>query len=112
MDRKPLPVGIDDFGKLVERGYYFIDKTNFIRDLIDLKGEVTLFTRPRRFGKTLNMSMLQYFFEDMRDKDGKKVDNAGLFQGLNIAGRLWVSAAYGTVPSDQYDAEGGQTPYI
>ena len=52
MDRKPLPVGIDDFGKLVERGYYFIDKTNFIRDLIDLKGEVTLFTRPRRFGKT------------------------------------------------------------
>ena len=84
MDRKPLPVGIDDFGKLVERGYYFIDKTNFIRDLIDLKGEVTLFTRPRRFGKTLNMSMLQYFFEDMRDKDGKKVDNAGLFQGLNI----------------------------
>ena len=37
MDRKPLPVGIDDFGKLVERGYYFIDKTNFIRDLIDLK---------------------------------------------------------------------------
>lgn len=84
MDRKPLPVGVDDFGKLVTRGYYFIDKTNFIRDLIDLKGEVNLFTRPRRFGKTLNMSMLQYFFEDMRDRDGSRIDNGGLFQGLDI----------------------------
>ena len=84
MDRKPLPVGIDDFGKLIARGYYFVDKTNFVRDIIDLKGEVSLITRPRRFGKTLNMSMLQYYFEDMRDKDGKKVDNTELFQGLNI----------------------------
>ena len=57
-DRKPLPVGVDDFEKLVARGYYFIDKTNLMRDLLDLKGDVNLFTRPRRFGKTLNMSML------------------------------------------------------
>ena len=84
MDRKPLPVGVDDFGKLITRGYYFVDKTNFIRDLIDLKGEVNLFTRPRRFGKTLNMSMLQYFFEDMRDRDGGRINNEGLFQGLDI----------------------------
>lgn len=56
-----LPVGIDDYGKLVENGFYYIDKTLFIRELLDNRSEVTLFTRPRRFGKTLNMSMLKYF---------------------------------------------------
>ena len=92
-DRKPLPVGIDNFEKLVTRGYYFIDKTEYVRDLLDLKGDVNLFTRPRRFGKTLNMSMLQYFFEDMRDQDGGIIDNAGLFEGLNImrAGEAYLS---------------------
>ncbi len=91
--RVPLPVGIDDFEKLVTRGYYFIDKTNLIRDLLDFKGAVNLFTRPRRFGKTLNISMLQYFFEDMRNKDGAKIDNTHLFKGLNIlqAGEKYVS---------------------
>ena len=83
-DRKPLPVGVDNFEKLVTEGYYFVDKTNFMRDLLDLKGDVNLFTRPRRFGKTLNMSMLQYFFEDMRDENGAKIDNTALFDGLNI----------------------------
>lgn len=91
--RKPLPVGVDDFEMLVTRGYYFIDKTNFMKDLLDMKGAVNLFTRPRRFGKTLNMSMLQYFFEDMRDKDGARVDNTALFEGLNImqAGENYLS---------------------
>lgn len=84
MEHKPLPIGVDDFEKLVTRGYYLVDKTNFIRDLIDNKGMVSLFTRPRRFGKTLNMSMLQYFFEDMRDREGNRIDNRGLFDGLNI----------------------------
>lgn len=83
-DRKPLPVGVDNYEMLVTRGYYFIDKTNFVKELLDLKGSVNLFTRPRRFGKTLNMSMLQYFFEDMRNQDGAKIDNTGLFEGLNI----------------------------
>ena len=91
--RKPLPVGVDDFEKLVTRGYYFIDKTNIMRDLLDMKGDVNLFTRPRRFGKTLSMSMLQYFFEDMRDKDGARIDNTALFEGLNImqAGEQYLS---------------------
>ena len=75
MDHKPLPVGIDNFEKLVTRGYYYLDKTWFMKELLDKKGDVNLFTRPRRFGKTLNMSMLQYFFEDMRmDGGGKKED--------------------------------------
>lgn len=51
MTWKPLPIGVDDFAKLIENEYYFADKTLFIKELIDMKGEVNLFTRPRRFGK-------------------------------------------------------------
>ena len=85
MDKKPLPIGIDNFEMLITRGYYFVDKTLFIKDLLDNKAAVNLFTRPRRFGKTLNMSMLQYYFEDKRDQfTGEKIDNSYLFEGLNI----------------------------
>ena len=78
MTRRPLPVGVDDFEKLRKEQYYYIDKTLFIKDLLDMKGEVNLFTRPRRFGKTLNMSMLRCFFEK-----GMK-GQAELFCGLQI----------------------------
>lgn len=93
MRYKPLPIGVDDFKKLIEHGYYYVDKTAFIRDLIDRKGEVNLFTRPRRFGKTLNMSMLRYFLEDMHTIKGEPMDNRGLFEGLNImqAGESYLS---------------------
>ena len=74
----PLPIGIDNFEDLRRNGYYFVDKTLFIKELLDMKGKVNLFTRPRRFGKTLNMSMLRYFFEQ------GKTDNAELFRGLKI----------------------------
>ncbi|MDY4078095.1 MAG: AAA family ATPase [Clostridium sp.] len=85
MENKPLPIGIDNFENLVTRGYYFIDKTLLIKDLLDNKASVILFTRPRRFGKTLNMSMLQYFFEDRYNEyDGSKFDNEYLFKGLKI----------------------------
>ena len=87
MDQKPLPIGIDNFEMLITRGYYFVDKTLLIKDLLDNKAAVNLFTRPRRFGKTLNMSMLQYYFEDRRDEfTGEKIDNSYLFEGLNIKG--------------------------
>ena len=78
MTWSPLPVGVDDFEKLRKEQYYYIDKTLFIKDLLDMKGEVNLFTRPRRFGKTLNMSMLRCFFEK-----GMK-GQAELFCGLQI----------------------------
>ncbi len=77
MEWKPLPIGVDNFENLITKGYYFIDKTLFIRDLLDMKGEVNLFTRPRRFGKTLNISMLRYFFE-------LGEDNKELFTGTKI----------------------------
>lgn len=74
----PLPIGIDNFEKLIQGKYYYVDKTLFIKELIDMKGEVNLFTRPRRFGKTLNISMLRYFFEK------REQDQVNLFQGLKI----------------------------
>lgn len=63
MQFKPFPIGVDDFKKLRLNNYYYVDKTLLIKELLDMKGEVNLFTRPRRFGKSLNISMLKYFFE-------------------------------------------------
>lgn len=80
MPYKPLPIGIDDFEKVITGGYYYVDKTWLIKELLDKKGEVNLFTRPRRFGKTLNLSMLRYFFE--KPVDG--VSRKPLFEGLKI----------------------------
>lgn len=79
MDFKPIPIGVEDFKELVNKGYYFVDKTLMIKDIIDIKSSVNLFTRPRRFGKTLNMSMIQRYFEKTEE------DNAYLFDGLNIS---------------------------
>ena len=64
--KKKLPIGIDDFEKLREDDFYYVDKTGMILELISNWSEVTLFTRPRRFGKSLNMSMLKFFFSHRR----------------------------------------------
>lgn len=72
-----LPVGIDNFEKIRRNGFYYIDKTSLIEQLFSNWGKVNLFTRPRRFGKTLNMSMLKYFFEIGTDRS--------LFDGLHIS---------------------------
>lgn len=72
-----LPVGIDNFEKIRQNGFYYVDKTSLIEQLFSSWGEVDLFTRPRRFGKTLNMSMLKYFFEIGTDRS--------LFDGLHIS---------------------------
>lgn len=92
MENKALPVGIDDFKKLIMEHYYYVDKTNFIKELLDLKGEVNLFTRPRRFGKTLNLSMLRYYFENTGDESVND-SSRSLFDGLNImnAGEKYTS---------------------
>ena len=81
--KKALPVGVENFEDLVKSEYYYVDKTMFIKEMLDLKGKVNLFTRPRRFGKTLNLSMLRYFFEDTGDKV-KNEQNKELFQGMKI----------------------------
>lgn len=75
--KKKFPIGIEDFNKIRTNDFYYVDKTGFIRDLLLDWGEVNLFTRPRRFGKSLNMSMLRYFFEPETDKS--------IFDGLTIS---------------------------
>ena len=78
MSKQKLPVGMDGFEKIRRNGFYYIDKTKLIEQLFLNWGEVNLFTRPRRFGKTLNMSMLKSFFEIGTDPS--------LFEGLYISG--------------------------
>ncbi|MDE5771821.1 MAG: ATP-binding protein [Ruminococcus sp.] len=92
---KPVPIGIEDFKRLVDNSYYFVDKTLMIKELIDGKGMVNLYTRPRRFGKTLNMSMLKRYFEKTKE------DNSYLFDGLAILGT-----------GEKYKSYMGQYPVI
>ena len=74
---KRISTGIENFKELLDNNYYYVDKTKLIEDV--LSDKVTLYTRPRRFGKTLNMSMLYYFFSN------KEKENAYLFDGLYIS---------------------------
>jgi len=80
--RTPLPIGESFFDSMIENAYYYVDKTLLIRDILDRKAKATLCTRPRRFGKTLNQTMLKCFFEDTAELGGK--DTRALFKGLKI----------------------------
>ena len=93
-DKRPLPIGISDFKTVIEEKYYYADKTDMIGDILDDRAMVTLFTRPRRFGKTLNMSMMKYFFEIENTEENKK-----LFDRLAISNK-------------EYMKEQGQYPVI
>ena len=83
--KKKISIGVEDFKELIDKDGYFVDKTLMIEKLIESNAMVTLFTRPRRFGKTLNQFMIRRFFEDERTEKGAKVDNGYLFDGLKIA---------------------------
>lgn len=76
--KKKIPIGVSDFKSIIEENYYFIDKSLFIKEIIEDGSKVILLPRPRRFGKTLNMSMLKYFYEDSKE------DNRSLFDNLKI----------------------------
>ncbi|MEZ7718345.1 AAA family ATPase [Leptotrichia wadei] len=86
MRKKAVPVGIEDFKELIQDEYYYVDKTLLIDEMLMNKSKVTLFTRPRRFGKTLNMSMLKYFF-DVKDKE----ENKKLFENLKVSDSEYMS---------------------
>ena len=86
MRKKAVPVGIEDFERIVREDYYYVDKTLLIEELLINRAPVTLFTRPRRFGKTLNMSMIKYFF-DVKNKE----ENKKLFENLKIFNSEYMS---------------------
>ena len=86
MKKKKLPIGIEFFEDFKRDDFYYVDKTGFIRDLIDTRGSVNLFTRPRRFGKSLNMDMLKTFFEIGTDPSA--------FDGLEISREAAICERY------------------
>ena len=86
MRKKAVPVGIEDFERIINEDYYYVDKTLLIEKLLINRAPVTLFTRPRRFGKTLNMSMLKYFF-DVKNKE----ENKKLFENLKVSNSEYMS---------------------
>ena len=94
MRKKAVPVGIEDFERIINEDYYYVDKTLLIEELLINRAPVTLFTRPRRFGKTLNMSMIKYFF-DVKNKE----ENKKLFENLKIS-------------NSEYMVEQGKYPVI
>ena len=83
--QKKISIGVEDFKTLIDWNGYFVDKTLMIKELIESNAKVTLFTRPRRFGKTLNQFMIRRFFEDEITEKGDRIDNGYLFDGLAIA---------------------------
>ena len=85
-EKKRLPVGLENFEQIINDNYYYVDKTGLISELIRNGGMVNLFTRPRRFGKTLNMSMLEHFFSIERDQS--------IFEGLEILRDTKLCEAY------------------
>ena len=86
MRKKAVPVGIEDFERIIREDYYYVDKTMLIEELLINRAPVTLFTRPRRFGKTLNMSMIKYFF-DVKNKE----ENKKLFEKLKVSNSEYMS---------------------
>ncbi len=98
---KPIAIGVERFKTIIENNYYYIDKTLMIKELADQKGIVNLFTRPRRFGKTLTLSMIRTFFEDERTRMGEKIDNSRYFDGMKIM-----------KTGEEYTAEMGMYPII
>jgi hypothetical protein len=83
---KKLPIGIENFSELINQDFYYVDKTNLIKELLENWSKVNLFSRPRRFGKSLNMSMFKYFFELGSEKE--------LFEGLQISKEEALCAKY------------------
>ena len=92
--KKGIGIGVEDFSEVIKENCYYIDKTKWIGEILEDKSKIKLFTRPRRFGKTLNMSMLKYFFDIENKEENKK-----LFNGLDIE-------------KSEYMSEQGQYPVI
>ena len=101
MVNRKIPIGIEFYKEMIDKNYYYIDKTMFIKELLDNGGKVNLFTRPRRFGKTLALSMLRTFFEKDTDVYGNVTDNSHYFENMKIGSA-----------GDEYIKHMGQYPVI
>lgn len=99
--QKTVPIGFEDFKEIIDKDKYYVDKTVMLRELLEHAGKINLYTRPRRFGKTLNLSMIRRFFEKELDANGEKIENGYLFDDLKI-----------TECGEEYMAHQGEYPVI
>ncbi len=99
--KQPIAIGVENYKTIIEKNAYYIDKTMMVKELIDQASTVNLFTRPRRFGKTLTLSMIRTFFEDERTYEGEKIDNSRYFEGKKIMDA-----------GEKYTSQQGQYPVI
>ena len=99
--KQPIAIGVENYKRIIDKNAYFVDKTMMIKELVDQASSVNLFTRPRRFGKTLTLSMIRTFFEDERTYEGEKIDNSRYFEGKKIM-----------AAGEMYTDEQGQYPVI
>lgn len=99
--KQPIAIGVENYKRIIDKNAYFVDKTMMIKELVDQASSVNLFTRPRRFGKTLTLSMIRTFFEDERTYEGEKIDNSRYFEGKKIMDA-----------GERYTDEQGQYPVI
>ena len=108
---KPLPIGYENYKRIVSKELYYVDKTLVIKDIIDKEGQVNLFTRPRRFGKTLLLSTIRTFFENEIDTSGEVIDNSQYFESMKImqAGEKYVSKM-GQYPVISLSLKSGKQP--
>lgn len=109
--KKALPIGYENYIEIITKGLYYVDKTLIIKDILDKGGKVNLFTRPRRFGKTLTLSMLRTFFEQDMDSQGNVADHRELFKDMKImdAGERYVSGM-GQYPVISLSLKSGKQP--
>ncbi|MGN0483681.1 MAG: AAA family ATPase [Lachnospiraceae bacterium] len=109
--KQPIAIGVEKYKEIIDKNAYYIDKTWMIKELMDQASTVNLFTRPRRFGKTLTLSMIRTFFEDERTYEGEKMDNSRYFDGKKIltAGKTYTSQM-GTYPVIHLSLKSGKQP--
>lgn len=109
--KKQVPIGYDNYKEVIDKNLYYVDKTLLIKELLDKLGKVNLFTRPRRFGKTLALSMLRTFFEINMDVYGNMTDNSRYFEGMKImqAGEIYTSKL-GQYPVISLSLKSGKQP--
>ena len=109
--KKPLPIGHEFYKRIIEKELYYVDKTLLIKDILEKNTQVNLFTRPRRYGKTLTLSMLKTFFEQEMDVNGNIIDNSLYFEGMKImdAGEEYTSKL-GAYPVISLSLKSGKQP--
>lgn len=94
LSNKALAIGIENYKEIIDKNYYYVDKTLLIKELLDKGGKINLFTRPRRFGKTLALSTLRTLFECDANAKGEVADNSHYFEGMKIMERKAEPVAY------------------